>query len=63
MKIQVISDLHREFGFMDISFDRADLVILAGDIHLGTKGIEWIKATITNIPASPGSLFFKHSFK
>lgn len=43
MKIQVISDLHREFGFMDISFDGADLVVLAGDINLGTKGIDWIK--------------------
>jgi predicted phosphodiesterase len=50
MRIQVISDLHQEFGFMDISFDDADLVILAGDINLGTKGIEWVKATITNVP-------------
>src|SRR5688572_22260382 len=50
MKLQVISDLHQEFGFMDISFEGADLVILAGDINLGTKGIEWIKATITDIP-------------
>lgn len=50
MKIQVISDLHQEFGFMDLSFDKADLVILAGDINLGTKGIEWIRSTITDIP-------------
>jgi Icc-related predicted phosphoesterase len=50
MKIQVISDLHQEFGFMDLSFEGADLVILAGDINLGTKGIEWIKSTITDVP-------------
>jgi Icc-related predicted phosphoesterase len=50
MKIQVISDLHREFGFMDISFEDAEVVILAGDINLGTKGIEWIKSTIANVP-------------
>lgn len=50
MKIQVISDLHQEFGFTDISFKNADLVILAGDINLGTKGIEWIKSTIKSIP-------------
>lgn len=50
MRIQVISDFHREFGFMDISFEGADLVVLAGDINLGTKGIEWIKSTITDIP-------------
>lgn len=31
-------------------FDNADLVIFAGDINLGTKGIEWIKSKIKNIP-------------
>lgn len=36
---------------MDLSFEGADLVILAGDINLGTKGIEWIKSTITDVPA------------
>ncbi len=50
MKIQVLSDLHREFGSLDVSFDGADEVILAGDIDLGTKGIEWIKSAITSIP-------------
>lgn len=50
MKIQVLNDLHQEFGFMDLSFEGADLVILAGDINLGTKGIEWIKSTITDVP-------------
>lgn len=50
MRIQVISDLHQEFGSMDISFHSADMVILAGDVHLGTKGIEWIKSTIKSIP-------------
>ena len=50
MKIQVISDLHHEFGYQNITFNDADLVILAGDINLGTKGIEWILSTIRNIP-------------
>ena len=35
---------------MDMSFEGSDLVILAGDINLGTKGIEWIKSTITEVP-------------
>lgn len=35
---------------MDLTFDNADLVVLAGDINLGTKGIEWIKSTIQNVP-------------
>lgn len=50
MKIQIISDLHQEFGFTDLSFDNADLVIFAGDVNLGTKGIEWIKTKIPNKP-------------
>lgn len=50
MKIQVLSDLHQEFGTTELSFAQADVVILAGDVNLGTKGIEWILATIKDIP-------------
>jgi len=50
VRIQVISDLHQEFGVTDLRFDTADVVVMAGDINLGTKGIEWIKATVTDIP-------------
>lgn len=50
MKIQVLSDLHQEFGFMNLSWEGADVVVLAGDINLGTKGIDWIKSTITDVP-------------
>ncbi|KIC63703.1 metallophosphoesterase [Chryseobacterium taiwanense] len=50
MKIQIISDLHQEFGYTDLSFDNADVVVLAGDVNLGTKGIDWIK---TKIPDKP----------
>ena len=50
MKIQIISDLHQEFGSTDLSFDNSDVVVLAGDINLGTKGIEWIKTKILDKP-------------
>ena len=50
MKLQIISDLHHEFGMSDISFESADVVILAGDVNIGTKGIEWIKSTIKDKP-------------
>jgi Icc-related predicted phosphoesterase len=50
MRIQVLSDLHQEFGLTEISFNKADVVIFAGDTNLGTKGIEWIKTRIRNIP-------------
>lgn len=35
---------------MDISFSNADIVVVAGDVNLGTKGIQWILSTIKNIP-------------
>lgn len=50
MKIQIISDLHREFGGAELQFGNADVVILAGDINLGTKGIDWVKSAISGKP-------------
>ncbi|MBT1690515.1 metallophosphoesterase [Dawidia soli] len=50
MKIQVASDLHQEFGKAEISLQNVDVVILAGDVNLGTKGIEWIKEAIPHVP-------------
>ncbi|WP_294264093.1 metallophosphoesterase [uncultured Chryseobacterium sp.] len=50
MKIQIISDLHQEFGITELSFDRSDVVVLAGDVNLGIKGIEWIKVKIRDKP-------------
>lgn len=50
MRIQIVSDLHLEFGESIIHFDDADCIILAGDVHLGIKGIEWILKKIPNKP-------------
>lgn len=50
MTIQVISDLHQEFGISELTFEKADVVVLAGDINLGTKGIEWIQKKIKDKP-------------
>ncbi len=50
MKIQIISDLHQEFGISDLNFENADLVILAGDTNLGTRGVEWVKKYIPGKP-------------
>lgn len=50
MKIQVISDLHQEFGYTELSFGGADVVVFAGDVNLGVKGIEWILSTVKDIP-------------
>lgn len=50
MRIQIISDLHQEFGSTELCFDNSDVVILAGDVNLGTKGVEWIKSKIPDKP-------------
>ncbi len=50
MKIQIISDLHQEFGITDLDFRNADVVVLAGDVNLGTRGITWIKEQIPDKP-------------
>ena len=50
MKIQIISDLHQEFGMNLLEFQNADIVVLAGDINLGVKGIQWILKTIHDKP-------------
>lgn len=50
MRIQIISDLHQEFGFLELTFDQADVVVIAGDVNLGVKGIEWILRAIADVP-------------
>ena len=50
MRIHVMSDLHLEFGEFTPPETNADVVILAGDIHLGTRGIEWAQRTFGDKP-------------
>lgn len=50
LKIQIISDLHFEFGYGDIDFSIADVLILAGDVHVGSNGLDWIMDTVKSIP-------------
>jgi predicted phosphodiesterase len=43
MKLHILSDLHVEFGDMKTPYVESDVVVLAGDVHIGTKGLNWIK--------------------
>ena len=43
MNIQVISDVHLEFGHFDIPTQDCDVLIAAGDIGVGTEGLEWLQ--------------------
>jgi predicted phosphodiesterase len=50
MKIHILSDLHIEFESFYPPRTGADVVVLAGDIHIGKKGIDWAKATFPSQP-------------
>jgi predicted phosphodiesterase len=41
MRIAVASDLHLEFSDIELAGDGADVVVLAGDIHVRAEGVRW----------------------
>ncbi len=43
MRIQVISDLHLEFGPLAFPVSKADVLVAAGDIGIGRDGHEWLR--------------------
>jgi len=43
MKLHILSDLHLGFSPMQAANIGADLVILAGDIHVGAAGVRWAR--------------------
>lgn len=43
MKIQIISDVHLEFGGFEFVDKECDVLIAAGDIGVGLEGIEWLQ--------------------
>ena len=50
MRIRVLSDLHLEFCDWTPPAADADVIVLAGDIHVGVQGLEWARE---RFPATP----------
>jgi len=50
MRLQVLSDLHQEFGEIDVPTVDCDLVILAGDVSTKTNGLAWIRRRFPTQP-------------
>ena len=50
MRIRVLSDLHLEFKDWNPPKVDADVIVLAGDIHVGVKGIAWARQSFPSIP-------------
>ena len=42
MKIHILSDLHVEFGNFVPPAVGADVIVLAGDVHVKNRGLQWI---------------------
>ena len=60
MRLHILSDLYLEFGPAQIPRPEADVVVLAGDIHLGREGIRWARK---QFPAQPVHYVLgKHEF-
>ena len=50
MKIYILSDLHLEFGTFEPPQLDADVIVLAGDIHVGYDSLEWAKEYFVDKP-------------
>ena len=50
MRLHILSDLHVEFEAFNPPQTSADVVILAGDIHVGKKGVLWAKENFKDQP-------------
>jgi predicted phosphodiesterase len=50
MRLHVLSDLHLERGIGEVPRVDADVVVLAGDIAIGTRGVEWARRWAGDVP-------------
>lgn len=48
MKLHILSDLHLEFSSFEPPATDADVVVLAGDVAQGNKGVYWARQTFPN---------------
>lgn len=61
----IMSDLHLEFGPWDPPTPKADYAILAGDIHLRKKGLDWAKEKFPSpvIYINGNHEYYKNSYR
>jgi len=64
MRLHILSDLHLESGLYKPEPTSADVVVLAGDIHMGCAGLEWIRQHFAGRPVvyiTGNHEFYKYS--
>jgi predicted phosphodiesterase len=50
MKLHILSDLHFEFSYFESPDTDADVIVLAGDIDKGNKGVYWARRAFPDKP-------------
>ncbi len=50
MRLHILSDLHQEFGEIDVPNVDCDCVILAGDVSTRHNGLRWIQKRFRDVP-------------
>jgi predicted phosphodiesterase len=50
MRIRILSDLHLEFGLAELPEVAADVVVLAGDVDKGVRGVGWAREQFAGVP-------------
>lgn len=50
MKLHILSDIHNEFDAFEAPSTDADNVVLAGDIHVGRRGLDWVLQQVPDKP-------------
>lgn len=66
MKLHILSDLHTEFADFDPPQTDADVVILAGDIGVGSGGVAWAARHYPQVPVIyvPGNHeYYRHDVR
>jgi predicted phosphodiesterase len=64
MRLHILCDLHLEFGPTRIPKVDADVIVLAGDIHLGREGRRWVRSQFPDKPViyvMGNHEFYRHS--
>lgn len=61
MRIQYFSDIHLEFGPLELAQSEADVIVAAGDIGIGSQGLNWLKTLSKPVVYVAGNHeFYKH---
>jgi len=64
VRINYFSDIHLEFGWLKAPDNDADIIVAAGDIGVGTQGLDWLKTLNKPVIYVAGNHeFYSHEYQ